>query len=400
MQAKKRNPYGVFMWGALLMAVVCFGMAARRIGDHRPARADGYTIAGILGLLSAAAAWSLGAAHERSRRNQEDLRASIDGLQERMQALPRALMEDSVKVAQQERQERRTDQERQAGELRRALEEGVRTGFAPIAPTLSEHIATALGSLSDSLRSDREERTQSLNGLAQTVSQLQTFQKEWSQNSSALLEKLRERGTALQKEISERDTSWRAGLEKLSQESVVRFQEAVESHLAKTRPILEGLAKNGNDQAASAIAKMESAAASISETSRAALENLLKETRSELSRSTEQAEAWLEKLSAAAENMREAAQGARSVGDTALENQAGLKAAVETLNQGLTGMVDRLQSLAAVAQGHEALLGKMETVIQRFEERAVEMLEDNALKIQENFLDALDRVETGVSKTA
>ncbi|HAO98655.1 MAG TPA: hypothetical protein DCQ83_01275, partial [Fibrobacteres bacterium] len=106
MQAKKRNPYGVFMWGALLMAVVCFGMAARRIGDHRPARADGYTIAGILGLLSAAAAWSLGAAHERSRRNQEDLRASIDGLQERMQALPRALMEDSVKVAQQERQER------------------------------------------------------------------------------------------------------------------------------------------------------------------------------------------------------------------------------------------------------------------------------------------------------
>src|ERR1700744_4708703 len=126
MQDKKRSPYGMFMWGALLMAAVCFGMAAQRVQAKRPARADAYSIAGILGLLSAAAAWSLGAAHERSRRSQESLQGSLEQVRERMQDLPRALMEDSVQIAEKERLERRKDQERQAQELREALQEALR----------------------------------------------------------------------------------------------------------------------------------------------------------------------------------------------------------------------------------------------------------------------------------
>lgn len=107
--APSGNPYRVFMWGALLMAVVCFGLSFERIQAKRPARADAYTIAGILGLLGAAAAWSLGSAHEKSRRSQEGLQGALEKLQDRMQELPRALMEDSVKVAERERAERRAE---------------------------------------------------------------------------------------------------------------------------------------------------------------------------------------------------------------------------------------------------------------------------------------------------
>jgi hypothetical protein len=406
------SPYAVFMWGALLMAVVCFGLSLERIAAKRPARADAYTIAGILGLLSAAAAWSLGSAHERSRRSQEGLQGALEKLQDRMQELPRALMEDSVKVAERERSERRSDQERQAGELRQALETGLKVGFAPLAPALSERIEASLGSLSDSLRMDREERSQSLREMGETFSKLQGFQKEWAQGSLALLEKLREQGTALQREISERDVSWRAGLEKITEDSGVRFQSAADAHLTATRRILEDLTKHWDAATQSSLAKMENLLSLVTEASHAHLEKnsetllqglgnareslqaISSHASDSLRGSAEQAQVWLQSLVHAAEKMQEAAQGAHRTGEESTATQSGFKSSVDVLNQGLTGMLDRLQSFASLAQGQEALLEKMEATIRRFEERAVELLEDNALKVQESFLDALERVES------
>ncbi|HEX2613116.1 MAG TPA: hypothetical protein VHO02_05960, partial [Fibrobacteria bacterium] len=152
------SPYRAFFWSALVMAVLCFGLGTLRLGIKRPARADAYFITGILGILSASMAMSLGAAHERARRSQQGLQDSVDRLQDSMRDMPRALMDESVKVAEREAAGRRADQERQARELRDALEEGMRTGFAPLAPALSDRIAAALGGLSDALRQDREER--------------------------------------------------------------------------------------------------------------------------------------------------------------------------------------------------------------------------------------------------
>ncbi len=444
MKEKKSSPYSVFMWGALLTAVVCFGLAAQRMSAKRPARADAYVIAGILGLLSAAAAWSSGSAHERSRRSQESLQGSLEKLQERMQDLPRALMEDSVKVAEKERQERRIDQERHAGELRQSLQDGLNSGFAPIAPALSERIGASLNALSDSLRVDREERAKNLRDMGETVSGLQTFQKEWAQTSSALLTKLGEQGAVLHKELSERDTGWRTSLEKLSTElssaNSARFQSVSESQLAKAQEILGSLAKTWDETAQANLAKMEASVAKLSEsfaagwkdtqseskehfekTSGALLQGLssvkdslaqglglAKETVSSLSAeasqhirsSTEQAEGWLEGLSRAAITLQEAAQGAQRMGEESSANQAGMKAVVEMLNQNLTGVLDRLQSFAAVSQTQEALLEKMEVTVRRFEERSAELLEENALKIQESFLDALERAESSEARNA
>ena len=407
LESKKRSPYGVFMWGALLMAVVCFGLAAQRLADKRPARADIYTIAGILGLFAVAGAWSQGSAHERSRRSQEGLQGALDRLQDRMQELPRALMEDSVKVAERERQERRVDQERHAGELQHALEEGLHAGFAPLAPALSERIAASLGSLSESLRVDREERSKSLREMAGTVSGLQAFQKEWAQGSSTLLEKLREQGNALQREISERDNGWRTGLEKLFADSLTKMESAVSEISTASREVLgsqqQAFSSEWRGVQSETRAHFEKTVEALHQGLSSAREslNVVSAAAAEKIRSSaDQAGAWLESLSQAATTMQAAAQEARSLGEESAASQSGFKAAVEILNHSLTGMMDRMQSLASLTQGQEALLEKMESTVRRFEDRSVELLEENALKLQETFLDVLDRIDDGAERAA
>lgn len=226
---KPRNPYLVFFWGALIMAAVCFWMGSERLEIERPARADAYFITGLLGILSAAMAWSLGAAHERARRSQQSLQQSLDGLQDSMQDMPRSLMEESVRVAAREAESRRADQERQARELRTALEQGISAGFAPMAPAVAGRIEESLRGLSESLRSDREERAVALKATADTVSSLQAAQAEWTKASAALLEKLREQGTTLHNDLSARDASARAAWDESAAAAKAAWQELVAS---------------------------------------------------------------------------------------------------------------------------------------------------------------------------
>jgi hypothetical protein len=248
---KQRSPYQVFFWGGLVMAVMCFWLGTERLEIKRPARADAYFITGILGILSAAMAWSLGAAHERARRSQQSLQESLDNLQDSMQDMPRSLMEESVRVAAREAESRRADQERQARELRSALEQGITAGFAPMAPALAGRIEESLKGLSDSLRSDREERASSLKATAETVASLQAAQGEWSKASAALLEKLREQGTTLHNDLGARDnaarSAWeantasaRAAWEELAASARTSWDRAAESSTQGVQAALEG----------------------------------------------------------------------------------------------------------------------------------------------------------------
>ena len=244
-------------------------------------------------------------------------------------------------------------------------------GLRDLPRVLSERMEAALGSLADSLRADRGERA------------------EW---------------------------------EKALKESELRFQAVSDAHLARTREAFAALAKTWDDAAQGQLAKIEAGLAGVSNAfatgwkeirsgseshfkaggdallqglgaARESLTAMSAEAAQRLRDSAAQAEASLQKLSDAAGKMHDAAQDARRMGEDSSAHQAGLKAAVEMLNQGLTGVLDRLQSFASLAQGQEALLEKMEAAIRRFEERSAEMLEDNALKIQESFLDALEKAE-------
>jgi hypothetical protein len=422
--AKIRSPYQVFLWGGLIMAALCFYLATERLAIKRPARADAYFITGILGILSAAMAWSLGAAHERARRSQQSLQDSLDRLKDSMQDMPRSLMEESVKVAAREAEGRRADQERQARELRTALEDGIRTGFAPLAPALSERIESSLSGLSESLRSDREERSASLRATAETVTSLQNAQSEWARASSALLEKLREQGAALQSDFTARDATARAAWEQLSGSARTAWEQqataaaesvqaALDIQMDKVRGLTESLtgrwdetlraqresfAGEWREVLAKSQAQLEQSATQARthlEQSATLARTSIEQSSSQLGTTSTQAEEWLRNLSAAAGTIGEALEGMRRGGEeTAAQQAAGQaewRATVEMFHQGMGGLLDRLQALGSYTQGQAALLERMEEVIRSFEERSADLIEETAMKAQESLLDALDQ---------
>jgi hypothetical protein len=429
------NPYRVFFWGGLIMAAMCVYLATTRLAIKRPARADAYFITGIFGVLSAAMAFSLGKASERAQRSQKSLQDSLDRLQDSMQDMPRSLMEESVRVAAREAESRRADQERQARELRVALEQGINAGFAPMAPALAGRIEESLKGLSESLRSDREERAASLKATSDTVASLQSAQTEWAKASSAMLEKLREQGTTLHNDLGARDTASRAAWEHVANASTQGIQSALSGQMEKVTGLVETLSSRWDDtlraqretfagewrevlsksqsqleQAAGALreaitsasasvgSSAASAAASIESASADAstmVQTVAAEADAKLSATSAQAEEWLRNLSTAAGTIGEALESMRRSGDeSAVQQAAGQaewRATVEMFHQGMGGLLDRLQALGSYTQGQAALLERMEEVIRSFEERSAELIEDTALKAQESLLDALDQ---------
>lgn len=431
---KRGNPYRVFFWSALVMAGLCFWIGTQRLAIQRPARADAYFITGILGILSAAMAFSLGAAHERARRSQQSLQDSVDRLQDRMQDMPRALMEESVKVAEREAAGRRADQERQARELRQALEDGMKSGFAPLAPALSDRIAASLGGLSEALRQDREERAAVLRATSEAVASLRAAQDEWAKASGEALAKLKAQGESILAGAESRDAEGRVALQAVAADSARALREALDMHLGKTGDLIASLtakweeARRAQDAAfASHLEKADGLAGGLAsrwdESRRAqdaafeahlakvgdltgalaakweeslkahgdALREFSGQAGERLRENAARAEEWLGNLSSAAERIGEALEAVRRGGEESAALQAEWRATVEMFHTGLGGLLDRLQSLAAYAQGQEALLLRMDETIRSFEERSAELIEDTALKAQESLLEALDQ---------
>ncbi len=399
------RPYRVFFWSALVMAAVCFWLGTQRLAIKRPARADAYFITGILGILSAAMAYSLGAAHERARRSQQGLQDSVDRLQDRMQDMPRALMEESVRVAEREAAGRRADQERQARELREALEDGMRTGFAPLAPALSDRIAASLGGLSDALRQDRDERASILRATSEAVASLRAAQDEWAKSSTAALDRLKAQGEAVLAGAESRDSEGRAALQNIAADSARALREALDAHLGKTGALTDAVAAKWEDSRRAQDAAFEAHLAKVGDLTGAlaskweeslkaqgdALREFSGQAGERLRENAARAEEWLGSLSSAAGRIGEALEAVRKGGDEAAALQAEWRATVDMFHAGLGGLLDRLQSLASYAQGQEALLLRMDETIRSFEERSAELIEDTALKAQESLLEALDQ---------
>jgi hypothetical protein len=281
-----------------------------------------------------------------------------------------------VKVAEREAAGRRADLERQARELRDALEEGMRTGFAPLAPALSDRIAASLGGLSDSLRQDREERAAVLRATSETVASLRAAQDEWAKSSADALGKLKAQGEAVLAGAATRDAEGRAALQAVATDSARTLQEALEAHLDKIGTLTGTLTSKWDDSL---------------KTQGDALREFSGQAGDKLRENSARAEEWLGSLSTAAGRIGEALDSVRRGGDESAALQAEWRATVDMFHSGLGGLLDRLQSLATYAQGQEALLRRMDETIRSFEERSAELIEDTALKAQESLLDALDQ---------
>jgi hypothetical protein len=340
-----------------------------------------------------------------------------------------------VKVAAREAEGRRADQERQARELRTALEQGIQAGFAPMAPALSERIEKSLAGLSTAMREDRDERATSLRAASETATALRAAQEDWTRASAGLLEKLRAQGETLHTDISGRDTAGRAAWEQLAassrktwedlsvssreaweQASAAAAQNAqatLDIQLEKVRALTESLsgrweealkaqresfAGEWREVLAKSQAQLEQGSAALREAIAGAttsVQSVGAEAGTRLQANSAQAEEWLRSLSAAAGSIGEALEGMRRGGEESAAaqsaNQAEWRATVEMFHQGMGGLLDRLHALGSYTQGQEALLGRMEETIRAFEERSADLIEETAMKAQESLLDALDQ---------
>ncbi len=113
-------------------------------------------------------------------------------------------------------------------------------------------------------------------------------------------------------------------------------------------------------------------------------------------------------LSAQAEGMREAvtavaslasetakAQQAMSQLESAAQvNQVELQAGIAMLNSALGNLLDRLEAQAQAGESQEAFLGKLEAALAAYQERAGDILAENALKTQEILMEALQVLES------
>ena len=74
-------------------------------------------------------------------------------------------------------------------------------------------------------------------------------------------------------------------------------------------------------------------------------------------------------------------------------NQAEMQASVGMLNEGLSGILERLDSQAKAGEGYQSFLADLGRALASFQERAAETLVENAMKTQEILMEVLSQAE-------
>ena len=74
-------------------------------------------------------------------------------------------------------------------------------------------------------------------------------------------------------------------------------------------------------------------------------------------------------------------------------NQTEMQAGVAMLNTGLSSILDRLEKQADAGDGYQSLLAELGRTLASFQERAGEVLVENAMKTQEILMEVLNQAE-------
>lgn len=99
------------------------------------------------------------------------------------------------------------------------------------------------------------------------------------------------------------------------------------------------------------------------------------------------------KVSELAEQMRQGSQDARELAHLSQINQTEMQASVAMLNSGLSSILDRLEKQADAGDGYQTLLAELGRTLASFQERAGEVLVENAMKTQEILMEVLHAQE-------
>ncbi len=106
------------------------------------------------------------------------------------------------------------------------------------------------------------------------------------------------------------------------------------------------------------------------------------------------------KVSELAEQMLRGSKDLQELTHVSQINQAEMQAGVSMLNSGLSSILDRLEKQAATGDGYQTLLAELGAALASFQDRAAEVLVENAMKTQEILMEVLNHNEDKASKEA
>lgn len=99
------------------------------------------------------------------------------------------------------------------------------------------------------------------------------------------------------------------------------------------------------------------------------------------------------KVSDLADAMRQGSKDVAELSHVAQINQTEMQAGVAMLNSGLSSILDRLEKQADAGDGYQTLLAELGRTLASFQERAGEVLVENAMKTQEILMEVLNQQE-------
>ncbi|MEO7427659.1 MAG: hypothetical protein ABI036_20920 [Fibrobacteria bacterium] len=99
------------------------------------------------------------------------------------------------------------------------------------------------------------------------------------------------------------------------------------------------------------------------------------------------------KVSDLAEQLRQGSKDMAELAHFSTVNQTEMQASVAMLNTGLSSILDRLEKQADAGDGYQTLLAELGRTLSSFQERAGEVLVENAMKTQEILMEVLNHQE-------
>ncbi|MDB5049260.1 MAG: hypothetical protein JWO30_2331 [Fibrobacteres bacterium] len=99
------------------------------------------------------------------------------------------------------------------------------------------------------------------------------------------------------------------------------------------------------------------------------------------------------KVSDLAEQLRQGSKDMAELAHVSTINQTEMQASVAMLNTGLSSILDRLEKQADAGDGYQSLLAELGKTLSSFQERAGEVLVENAMKTQEILMEVLNQQE-------
>jgi hypothetical protein len=191
-----------------------------------------------------------------------------------------------------------------------------------------------------------------------------------------------------------------AGQTQAMKTSAAAFEDGLKRVRESSLQLLKDVEANASAGQAALVEGISAAQAKLVEE----VSSLQRQTLGETAKTLEaQSQLGLEvagKVSELAEQMRQGSKDMAELSHVSAINQTEMQASVAMLNAGLSSILDRLEKQAEAGDGYQALVSELGKTLATFQERAGEVLVENAMKTQEILMEVLQQQENSGSRDA